>query len=151
MIIPHSLPHAMSLGCTPCGQISSLCVAGSHAMRFGLLGSSRYRIEEVSESFGGCLPVEGLSWAAVEFVSDRSRRAALWRLRSVPLGKYWRSSPLVFSLVPRCHGDGGIAEVDVDAGVELNWAWRAISLPWSQVIERTQRGGQLRDLGGQRR
>ena len=21
-----------------------------------------------------------------------------------PLGKYWRSSPLVFSLVPRCHG-----------------------------------------------
>src|SRR2546421_12076632 len=25
-------------------------------------------------------------------------------LRSVPLGKYWRSSPLVFSLVPRCHG-----------------------------------------------
>ena len=29
---------------------------------------------------------------------------ALWMLRSVPLGKYWRSSPLVFSLVPRCHG-----------------------------------------------
>ncbi len=26
---------------------------------------------------------------------------------SVPLGKYWRSSPLVFSLVPRCHGDLG--------------------------------------------
>jgi hypothetical protein len=23
---------------------------------------------------------------------------------SVPLGKYWRSSPLVFSLEPRCHG-----------------------------------------------
>jgi hypothetical protein len=30
--------------------------------------------------------------------------AALWVLRSVPFGKYWRSSPLVFSLVPRCHG-----------------------------------------------
>ena len=29
---------------------------------------------------------------------------ALCMLRSVPLGKYWRSSPLVFSLVPRCHG-----------------------------------------------
>ena len=29
---------------------------------------------------------------------------ALCRLRSVPLGKYWRSRPLVFSFVPRCHG-----------------------------------------------
>ena len=25
-------------------------------------------------------------------------------LRSVPLGKYWRSKPLVFSLLPRCQG-----------------------------------------------
>ena len=24
--------------------------------------------------------------------------------RSVPFGKYWRSSRFVFSLVPRCHG-----------------------------------------------
>jgi hypothetical protein len=24
--------------------------------------------------------------------------------RSVPFGKYWRSRPLVFSFVPRCHG-----------------------------------------------
>ena len=30
--------------------------------------------------------------------------SALCMLRSVPFGKYWRSSPLVFSLVPRCHG-----------------------------------------------
>ena len=30
--------------------------------------------------------------------------SALCTLRSVPFGKYWRSSPLVFSLVPRCHG-----------------------------------------------
>src|SRR6266404_2353504 len=28
----------------------------------------------------------------------------LCALRSVPFGKYWRSNPLVFSLVPRCHG-----------------------------------------------
>jgi hypothetical protein len=28
-------------------------------------------------------------------------------LRAVPLGKYWRSSPLVFSLVPRCQGPCG--------------------------------------------
>src|SRR5215467_8018564 len=30
--------------------------------------------------------------------------SALCMLSSVPLGTYWRSSPLVFSLVPRCHG-----------------------------------------------
>ena len=35
------------------------------------------------------------------------RRPALWTDRSVPLGKYWRSSPLVFSLLPRCHGECG--------------------------------------------
>src|ERR1700712_3265469 len=33
-----------------------------------------------------------------------SRASVLWALRSVPFGKYWRSSPLVFSFVPRCHG-----------------------------------------------
>jgi putative transposase len=30
--------------------------------------------------------------------------SALWMLRSVPFGKYCRSNPLVFSLVPRCQG-----------------------------------------------
>ena len=30
--------------------------------------------------------------------------SALCMLRSVPFGKYWRKSPLVFSLVARCHG-----------------------------------------------
>ena len=30
--------------------------------------------------------------------------SVLCSLRSVPFGKYWRSNPLVFSLVPRCHG-----------------------------------------------
>jgi putative transposase len=33
-----------------------------------------------------------------------SSSAAVYRLRSEPLGKYWRSKPLVFSLLPRCHG-----------------------------------------------
>ena len=36
-----------------------------------------------------------------------SMSCALHRDRSVPLGKYWRSKPLVFSFVPRCHGLGG--------------------------------------------
>ena len=31
---------------------------------------------------------------------------------SVPLGKYWRSRPLVFSFEPRCHGDLGPFAMD---------------------------------------
>ena len=30
--------------------------------------------------------------------------------KSVPFGKYWRSNPLVFSSVPRCHGLYGSAK-----------------------------------------
>jgi hypothetical protein len=38
------------------------------------------------------------------------RSSALQRDRSVPFGKYWRSSPLVFSFVPRCQGECGSAK-----------------------------------------
>ena len=41
---------------------------------------------------------------------------ALWTDRSVPFGKYWRSSPLVFShggALPWCVR---VTEVDVDVG-----------------------------------
>src|ERR1022692_3300635 len=33
-----------------------------------------------------------------------ARSSASWRAGSVPRGEDWRSSPLVFSLLPRCHG-----------------------------------------------
>src|SRR5664280_1532712 len=36
-----------------------------------------------------------------------SRSAWKCNDRSVPFGKYCRSNPLVFSLVPRCHGECG--------------------------------------------
>ena len=34
-----------------------------------------------------------------------SSSACVHRVRSVPLGRYWRSRPLVFSFVGRCHGE----------------------------------------------
>jgi len=64
-------------------------------------------------------------------------RSAVWTRRSVPFGKYWRSRPLVFSLLGHCHGlvfwqkNTGIASVPAIC------AYNAISLPWSQVKERT--------------
>jgi IS30 family transposase len=38
------------------------------------------------------------------------RTSGPWSLRLVPLGKYWRSRPLVFSFVPRCQGLAGWAK-----------------------------------------
>ena len=37
-------------------------------------------------------------------IATAAMSSALCALRSVPFGKYWRSRPLVFSFVPRCHG-----------------------------------------------
>src|SRR5450432_3793784 len=37
-------------------------------------------------------------------IATAAMSSALCALRSVPFGKYWRSRPLVFSLVPRCQG-----------------------------------------------
>jgi hypothetical protein len=38
------------------------------------------------------------------------RRSLVICSKLVPLGKYWRSRPLVFSFVPRCHGAWGSAK-----------------------------------------
>jgi integrase len=38
----------------------------------------------------------------------RARSPAECTDRSVPLGRYWRSSPLVFSFEPRCQGECGL-------------------------------------------
>ena len=57
------------------------------------------------EGFGGGFPAEGFCGVRVLRASaTASRSSRLCRARSVPLGKYWRSRPLVFSLVPRCQG-----------------------------------------------
>lgn len=45
-----------------------------------------------------------------------SRSGRVWVDGLVPLGGYWRRRPLVFSLLPRCHGLRGIAEEHRDAG-----------------------------------
>ncbi len=38
--------------------------------------------------------------------------------RFVPLGRYWRSSLLVFSLLSRCQGLRGAAKIDTGVGAE---------------------------------
>ena len=58
---------------------------------------------------------------------------ALHRDRSVPLGKYCRRRPFVFSFVPRCHGLRGSAKKTFTPDSIVNRAWSDSSLPRSQV------------------
>nr|KEP23651.1 hypothetical protein DA06_06330 [Georgenia sp. SUBG003] len=73
-----------------------------------------------------------------------SRRSGPWTDRSVPLGKYWRSRPLVFSLEPRCQGLCGSQKYTGRSVAKVISAWRAISRPWSQVSERRSCSGRVR-------
>src|SRR5215213_11213715 len=56
-------------------------------------------------------------------LSAMASKSAWVRVRKSRVrGRYWRSSPLVFSLLPRCQGlllpgTLGIAEVDLDTGL----------------------------------
>ena len=61
-------------------------------------------MQRLVECFGWCHPVEGLSRTAIELGGDGVEVGWVWIFRSLRRGRYWRSRPLVFSLVPRCQG-----------------------------------------------
>ena len=66
----------------PLAIIQSLFLAGGQVLlKLGLAASGPF----------------SWSWASLTSASVTSEK-------SVPFGKYWRSSPLVFSLVPLCQG-----------------------------------------------
>ena len=56
--------------------------------------------------FQGRGEVEAFSWAPVQAMRDSVQLALGWPDKSVPLERYWRNNPFVFSLVPRCHRFG---------------------------------------------
>ena len=56
------------------------------------------------ECFRWCSPAECLARSRVQCKCHRVQFDGPVRAEAVPFGKYCRSSPLVFSLVPRCHG-----------------------------------------------
>ena len=70
-----------------------------------------------------------------------SMSSLLHRERSVPLGKYWRRSPLVFSFMPRCQGLWGSAKNTSRPVSIFSWACWASSLPRSQVSDRRSWSG----------
>jgi hypothetical protein len=75
--------------------------------RSAIGGFWRLLQQQLGELLGRVGEVEALAGAVVEFVGDGASCAWLMAAKSVPLGKYGRSRPLVFSLEPRCHGACG--------------------------------------------
>jgi hypothetical protein len=64
--------------------------------------------------------------------------------KSVLLGKYCRSSPLVFSLLPRCQGLCGSQKYTFTFVATVKLLCWAISSPRSQVNERRSEAGSFR-------
>src|SRR5680860_751661 len=69
--------------------------------------------------------------------------SAVQREMSVPLGKYWRSSPLVFSFDPRCHGLAGSQKYTGMSVAVVKDLWVDISEPWSQVNDPRRCAGRV--------
>src|SRR4051812_19826964 len=65
-------------------------------------------VHQRGEHLVGCRKAKRL--ALLSRVAIASSSACENTDRSVPLGRYWRSRPLVFSLEPRCHGACGSAK-----------------------------------------
>lgn len=82
--------------------------------------------------------LRGLVWSARATAANSS---ADHRDRSVPFGKYWRSSPLEFSFVARCQGDWGSAKNTGMPVLTLNAACADISFPRSHVSDRASSAG----------
>lgn len=63
-----------------------------------------------SHKFGRSVVLEAQSWAVVEFISDLPELVVVPNAEVRYFGKYWRTSPVAFSLLPRCHGECGSAK-----------------------------------------
>jgi putative transposase len=75
--------------------------SGSRGRRNAALSGRAYKFIEAS---AGVFQPRVLRGCVLSVSATASRSFREWREKSVPLGKYWRSRPFVFSLVPRCHG-----------------------------------------------
>jgi len=105
---------------------------------------------QLGDPFAGLIEPSRLRGRSLSSSATRSSSAWVIVPKSVPLGKYWRSSPLVFSLVPRCHGEWGSQKIHFDSGVDpdlLPVAHLGSLVPGQRA---TQAVGQGLDLGRQR-
>lgn len=118
----------------------------------GERGNNAYRWGDRSRAgrSAGLLHCSRLRGRALSSFSTAARCAGECTARFVPLGKYWRNRPLVFSLLPRCHREC-VSAKDIGTPVAaLTRAWSAISLPRSQVSNLRRATGCALQCPGQR-
>ena len=64
-------------------------------------------IKQLGDPFAGLVEPEAFAGSVVELIRDLVELGLAQLPQLSALGKYWRRSPLVFSLDPRCHGACG--------------------------------------------
>ena len=109
----------------------------------GVGGFERLLQQELCELFCGLVEAEAVAGPVVELVGDAVEVELAVHGEVGALGKYRRSSPLVFSLLPRCHGACGsqkYTSIPVAKGICFD---SRISMPWSQVSERRSDSGSV--------
>src|ERR1700738_1535746 len=80
----------------------------THYIQGGLKRSSQHNVlahrRYWSKASAGVFHPRAFRGLELRVIATAAMSSALCARRSVPFGKYWRSRPLVFSLVPRCQG-----------------------------------------------
>jgi len=95
----------------------------------------------LSEGLDWGPPPQGLARAVVEFVLDVLEVFGGVDGEVRALGDVVPEQPIVFSLVPRCHGECGSQKYTLIPVAAVISRWPAISLPWSHVSERRSSAG----------
>src|SRR3954464_14822620 len=83
---------------------SSECPADAARVQAVVATAACAALSSSSKASAGVLQPRVFRGLLLRAIATAARSSALCALRSVPFGKYWRSSPLVFSFVPRCQG-----------------------------------------------
>jgi hypothetical protein len=91
-----------------------------------------------------CLEPEGLSRAAIQLGRDGIQRCLVELAQVAALGEVLAEQAVGVLVGAALPGAAWVAEVDLDARVDVNWWCSAMSRPWSQVSERRSCWGKHR-------
>jgi hypothetical protein len=94
--------------------------------------------KDLGELFRWFHESERLAGRLLRLAAMGARSAAECTDRSVPLGRYWRTSPLVFSFDPRCQEEWGSQKYKGMPVAMVKSAWYDISLPESRPPPSTE-------------
>ena len=125
--------------CRPCAHLPS-------AGRLAAAVATSWQVpcaSAVASRAAGVFQPRVLRGRSLSSAATAASRSGPCTRRSLPLGKYWRSRPLVFSLVGRCQGECGSQKNTGMPSAAAIWSCSAISLPWSQVSDRRSCAGKI--------